>query len=67
MLDWSITQRLFRLYTDPKYSDMVAKCGERAWPVHKAIVCSRSNVIAMEFDNPSKVTLQQTDVAVTLL
>ncbi len=40
-----------KLLTNEKYCDLTIKCGGREWPVHKAIVCSFSDVLEREIDS----------------
>ncbi|PQE08263.1 NFX1-type zinc finger-containing 1 protein [Rutstroemia sp. NJR-2017a BVV2] len=51
---WVCTD-VFRLYTSGKYSDLVIKCEDRKFNVHRAIVCTQSRPIAAAIDHGFKV------------
>ncbi len=44
-----------RLLKSEKYSDLTLKCHERAFKVHRAVVCTRSSVFAAAIDGGFKV------------
>lgn len=46
----SVTADFASLLTDPKYSDLEIRCEDRKFPVHRAIVCCTSIVLARECD-----------------
>jgi len=45
-----------------KYSDITLKCGETIFKVHRAIVCTRSPVLAAAFDGNFKVRLADMNI-----
>ncbi|KAK3719627.1 hypothetical protein LTR37_004164 [Vermiconidia calcicola] len=52
----SIAKRVGSLLIDPKYSDLEICCDGRTYLVHRAIVCSRSEVLAKECDDGLELT-----------
>ncbi|KAK8184853.1 uncharacterized protein BKA78DRAFT_322883 [Phyllosticta capitalensis] len=42
------------LYESAKYSDLIVQCGDRSFPVHKAVVCSRSHFFDGACSHPWK-------------
>ena len=50
----NLLNNISRLMDNGKYSDLVIKCNERRWNVHRAIVCSASPVLASECDIPMR-------------
>ncbi|CZT23933.1 uncharacterized protein RCC_09648 [Ramularia collo-cygni] len=42
---------LTRRFLNPKYADLHVRCGEKSFHIHRAVVCSASEVLAMEVDN----------------
>ena len=50
----SALNNIAKLMETPKYSDLILECQGRQWPVHKAIICSASKVLAGECDNPMR-------------
>ncbi|MCJ1244621.1 hypothetical protein MMC30_001819 [Trapelia coarctata] len=48
------------LFANGDYSDFTVKCGKRTWPVHRAIICSRSAYFKTVCDGSFKVKIQFT-------
>ncbi|KAK7511701.1 uncharacterized protein IWZ02DRAFT_436663 [Phyllosticta citriasiana] len=42
------------LYESAKYSDLIVQCGDRSFPVHKVVVCSRSHFFDGACSHPWK-------------
>ena len=51
----SLAKGIGSLLRDPKYSDLEIRCEGRTYYVHRAIMCSRSQVLAKECDGDFKV------------
>ena len=47
--------RLCSVYNNGKYSDLIIKCGERTFNVHRIIVCTQSKVLAAMINHNFKV------------
>ena len=56
----ALNKSIGSLLLDPKFSDLEFQCDGRAYPVHRAILCSRSEVFANEYDENSKVSMSRT-------
>jgi len=54
LYEHDLAQVVSRLHSSGKWSDMVIKCGDRTWNVHKAIVCSQSAPLAAAFKHGFK-------------
>ena len=52
----SLTNGIGSLLLDPKYSDLEIRCDGKTFRVHRAIVCSKSKVLAEECDGVGEVS-----------
>jgi len=50
-----LTQKA-RLFNSPRFSDITVKCGERAWPAHKLVLCTQSDFFARACEGEFKVS-----------
>lgn len=50
-----ILKNVRNLFNNSKYADFTIKCGDRQWPVHKAIICLHSDFFAAACKGPFQV------------
>lgn len=53
---------LGKLLEDGSYSDFTIRCGDREWKVHKAIVCSQSDIFDTAINGKFRVCICPPDI-----
>ncbi|KAI5368042.1 Putative BTB/POZ domain-containing protein [Septoria linicola] len=55
--DQAFLDAMAALHTSEQYSDMTISCGGRNFPLHRAVVCSQSDLLARQIDSAFKESL----------
>lgn len=52
--DQAFLDAMATLHMSEQYSDMIISCGGRNFPLHRAVVCSQSDLLARQIDSAFK-------------